>query len=97
MFGLPTNVQVGGVKVKVRWKPTLDDSWGTYDHDLKTIFLSKKLPEEERLPTLLHEMVHASLAISGLNEMLTAKQEEAIVRNFDSMVLPAVLKVLPDR
>ena len=50
----------------------------------------KKQKKTKAWETLKHEMVHASLAIGGISDVLNSKTEEAIVRNFDSILLPAL-------
>lgn len=93
-FYFPSSVLVGGHKIKIVWKPDSggEDLFGTYSSDKKviTLFRSNNPNEGVAWSTLYHEMLHASLEIGGLTYMMTDGLEEAIVRNFDSLMLPAL-------
>ena len=94
---LPKTVTIGGVKVAVRWRKNLPGGdWGGYDHDSHLIVLSREhcVTQELAANTLLHEMNHAALAIGGVSYVLSGKAEEAVVRNFDDILLPAIRRVL---
>tara|TARA_R110002110_G_scaffold176721_1_gene380961 strand:- start:1751 stop:2065 length:315 start_codon:yes stop_codon:yes gene_type:complete len=96
-FPFPSTVLVGGHKLKIVWKDDSggEDLFGTYSTDKKviTLFKSNNPNEEVAWSTLYHEMLHASLEIGGLTYLMTDGLEEAVVRNFDSLMLPA-LKIL---
>lgn len=59
------------------------------DIDTKTIRVRAGLKPEEAFDTLMHETVHAALAVSGLTNILDDDNlEEAIVRMTDYVVFP---------
>tara|TARA_R110000796_G_C14350083_1_gene411474 strand:- start:233 stop:547 length:315 start_codon:yes stop_codon:yes gene_type:complete len=96
-FPFPSSVLVGGHKLKIVWRIDSggEDLFGTYSTDKKviTLFKNNNPNEEVAWSTLYHEMLHASLEMGGLSYMLGDSLEEAVVRNFDSLMLPA-LKIL---
>jgi hypothetical protein len=53
---------------------------GDFSCDKNLIRIHQAQDLETARCTLFHECIHAALAISGHNEMLTESQEEAIVR-----------------
>jgi hypothetical protein len=57
----PTSIEVGGVTFKIIYKD-LDD-FGQMDFDKRTIFIRKGMSSEENFDTLMHECVHACLAV----------------------------------
>ena len=85
---LPTTIEIGGRIIQILVDDHLVD-WGEYDHDAGIIKLSRKAAEgPEAVPTLRHEMVHASMHMGGVayNEGM---EEEAVVRCMDSIFWPA--------
>tara|TARA_R110000824_G_scaffold160591_1_gene335481 strand:- start:2029 stop:2343 length:315 start_codon:yes stop_codon:yes gene_type:complete len=96
-FPFPSFVLVGGHRIKIVWRfdSVGEDLFGIYSTDKKTItlFLSNNPDSETAWGTLYHEMLHSALEMGGLSYVLGEGLEEAIVRNFDSLMLPA-LKVL---
>ena len=86
---LPQTIEVLGQTIKVEIK-TLKDLYGNFSADKMTICLHDKYDLETSIQTLLHEMLHAMLAISGQNEMLSADQEEGIVRMLELALLPYI-------
>lgn len=76
---LPKTIMIFGKEFKVI-VTSLKGLHGDCNIGNLTIRIHQNLTKEEALSTLFHEAIHASLGISGLNEMLTENQEEAIVR-----------------
>jgi hypothetical protein len=74
---LPKHLTVAGQKVKIISKE-LDGDHGQYNHDQRTIYLDPS--SKEQFATLLHELVHAALTISGVAEVLGDEKEEAVCR-----------------
>ena len=67
--------------------------YGDMDIDKKVIRIRTGLSDEESFDTLMHEVVHASLAISGLSNILDDSNiEEAIVRVADYILFPVYKK-----
>lgn len=89
MKAIPKMIHVGGKKIRIVIKPDLDE-WGSYHHDLAEIWISSRsLDKRSTLrETLRHEIMHASLAISGI-AFMERFEEEAIVRCFDDIFFPA--------
>tara|TARA_Y100000592_G_scaffold74958_1_gene116951 strand:- start:21 stop:344 length:324 start_codon:yes stop_codon:yes gene_type:complete len=84
---LPDTIKVGGVEFKVVLSKIKD--FGDMDIDTKTIRIRVDLKPEEAFDTLMHEIVHAALAVSGLTNILDdGNLEEAIVRMTDYLVFP---------
>jgi len=84
---LPHSVQIAGHRIRVR-RVDLDDCYGQYLHDEREIQIAASCPDSELLPTLRHEMVEASLLISGVGWMERYDQEP-IVRCMDEVFFPA--------
>ena len=96
---IPKKVTVAGVVLRVEWAD-MEGKWGDYDNDKHLIRLSKSLKKEKpdmAVATLLHEMVHASLRLTGVSEVLGDDNEEAVAVNIECIYLPAVEKLLVDR
>lgn len=74
------SVSILGHKFRVDIDATLDaGEYGDTCSRTKVIRLNPRLSEEVKLETLWHEVLHASLGISGLSHVLTADLEEAVV------------------
>ena len=77
------------MKFKITFKEM--DDYGEMDFDKKIISIRKGLSIEDQLDTLIHEVHHAALGISGLSNILDCENtEEALVRIVDYMVIPIV-------
>ena len=88
-YSLPSTITVGGMKFKIEFKEM--DDYGEMDFDKKIISIRKGLSIEDQLDTLIHEVHHAALGISGLSNILDCENtEEALVRIVDYMVIPIV-------
>ena len=67
------------------------DDFGEMDFDKKIINIRKGLTQEEELDTLIHEVHHVALGISGLSNIMDDENtEEALVRIVDYLVMPIV-------
>ncbi len=88
-YSLPSTITVGGMRFKIEFKEM--DDYGEMDFDKKIICIRKGLSPEDQLDTLIHEVHHAALGISGLSNILDCQNmEEALVRIVDYMVIPIV-------
>ena len=77
------------MKFKIEFREM--DDYGEMDFDKKIISIRKGLSIEDQLDTLIHEVHHAALGISGLSNILDCENtEEALVRIVDYMVIPIV-------
>ena len=86
------SVMIAGHRIKIQ-RSDLDDCYGQYSHERRTIQLDTKLPDREYLPTLRHEMLHASFHLAGIS-FLESFQEESIVRCVDEIFFPAYDRLL---
>ncbi|MAP55908.1 MAG: hypothetical protein CL605_13495 [Altibacter sp.] len=90
----PRQITIGGQKYRIVYKKDLDD-FGNLDVDKKIITIRENLNNKDRLDTLLHEAFHACLALSGLSYLIDDEnKEEALVRAFDSLLLPVIKREL---
>lgn len=88
----PTKVSVLGTIYTVKYlvPRSMDGNLGSTDTDAKLIKIRKPTPDtiEIAQSTLLHEMIHAALHQSGLSQLLSEKNEEAIVRMLEDFMFP---------
>ena len=86
----PRQITNGGQKYRIVYKKNLED-FGTVDVDKKIITIRGNLSDNEKLDTILHEAFPACLALSGLSYLINDEdKEEALVRAFDSLLLPVI-------
>ena len=85
---LPKTVRVAGQVVKILRDDLSDDGkFGYYSHDRKVIILAKGLKDEVLLNTLRHELMEASLCISGVG-FCESMEQEAVVRCMEEVFFP---------
>jgi len=85
---LPRSVKIAGQSIKIK-KGKLEDAFGQYEHDNRVIWISNTLKDDrEILTTLRHEILEASLLISGVG-WLEKYDQEPIVRCVDEVFWPA--------
>tara|TARA_R100001594_G_scaffold133445_2_gene174163 strand:+ start:215 stop:535 length:321 start_codon:yes stop_codon:yes gene_type:complete len=90
----PRQITIGGQTYKIRYKKNLED-FGVLDTDKKIITIRANLKDNDLIDTILHEAFHACLEISGLSYLLDDEnKEEALVRAFDSLLLPVIKREL---
>ena len=88
-YKLPPYILIGGMEFKIILKEIED--FGIMDFDARVICIRKSLTEEEKLDTLMHEVHHAALGVSGLSNVLNDDNlEEALVRLVEHMVVPII-------
>ena len=88
-YSLPPTITVGGMEFKIVLKDMED--FGEMDFDKRIISIRKGLTQEEELDTLIHEVHHVALGISGLSNIMDDENtEEALVRIVDYLVMPIV-------
>ena len=87
------SVMIAGHRIKIQRSDQLEDCYGQYSHDKRTIQLAENLTEQDYLPTLRHEMLHAAFHLSG-NSFLDSFQEESSVRCIDEIFFPAYERIL---
>ena len=92
----PASLSIGGVRHRVTTpKKITDKVYGLYDGARSLIQLNPRLNNTEDLMygTLMHEVTHASLYVSGLSNLLAEKEEEAVVCMIESILIPAIIKI----
>lgn len=87
---LPKSISIAGQRVKLELVPFNGDSpdFGLYLHDKKTIEINKTLKGKNLINTIRHEMMEASLLISGVG-WLENYDQEAVVRCMEEIFFPA--------
>ena len=87
---LPKTVTVAGKRIKLEVLPLSGEEppYGLYFHDKKLIQINSNLRHKCLLETIRHEMMEASLLISGVGFLETYEQE-AVVRCMEEIFFPA--------
>lgn len=87
---LPKTLSIAGQRIKLELVPFNGDSpdFGMYLHDKKTIEINKNIKGKTLLHTIRHEMMEASLLISGVG-WLENYDQEAVVRCMEEIFFPA--------
>lgn len=88
---------MGGHDFALVWVSEDDDPdlWGEVKMDRREIRLSAKcLRLNQATETLVHEMIHVALGLSGQDELMSEQQEEALVRAMDYLLVPALIQLL---
>ena len=87
----PKTVSIAGRRIRLvvrSFKGADSDTFGEYFHDEKLIQINTGLTDEVALTTLRHEMMEASLFLSGL-AWAERYEQEAIVRCMEEIFFPA--------
>jgi len=83
----PTSIEIGGITFKIIYKELED--FGQMDFDKKTIYIRKGMSSEDNFDTLMHEVLHASLSVSGISYVIDELNvEEGIIRCADHLFFP---------
>lgn len=90
-----------GVLYKFGWRSkdmpadAKDDFGETFpDEQRIAVNVEKHKSESGVEQTMLHELIHATLYVSGHSEQLDSKQEEAIVRALENGLYPAIVRLV---
>lgn len=84
-----SRITIGGTRFTI--KIVDQEEWGNFHGDAKEITISKRaVSEGVFLPTLMHELLHATLFISGITWALETNVEEALVRAIENIYFPAI-------
>lgn len=86
----PTSVVILGRKVKIKQgkglfydgRPCL----GLCDYDNKIIYIEKDQPEHTKMETLLHEIQHYFLELSGFSQKMSDAENEISCQLFTALV-----------
>lgn len=87
---LPKTISIAGRRIRLEVVPLSGESpdYGLYFHDKKLIQINKGLKGKELLNTIRHEMMEASLLLSGVG-WLESYDQEAVVRCMEEIFFPA--------
>jgi hypothetical protein len=78
---------IAGHKVKLSFI-ALEDTLGQYRHDQRRIEIDKLLCDQGRVDTIRHEMMEASLLLTGIG-FAEKYDQEPIVRCMEEIFFPA--------
>ena len=87
----PKTVNIAGRRISLVVEPFKgidSDTFGEYFHDDKLIQINTGLSDKDALETLRHEMMEASLLLSGVGYSERYEQE-AVVRCMEEIFFPA--------
>lgn len=79
----PETITICGQDVEIHYLRDLEDCDGCYYPGSKRIEIDLNAKGRTPEQLLLHEMIHAVLDCSGLNDLLTTQVEEAIVSGLE--------------
>jgi len=95
--GLPDKVRVGYKDIKIKYvrpdfkKWQMTDCFGEYDYRQNLIHIQHDLCGQERVNTIFHEIMHAAVQVSGLNQEKCAlekdEHEESVVNVLSNMMM----------
>ena len=95
--GLPNHVKVGYKDIKIKYvrpdykKWEMTDCFGEYDYRQNVIHVQHDLCGQERANTIVHEIMHAAVQVSGLNQEKAAlekeEHEEAVVNQLTNVMM----------
>ena len=95
--GLPDHVKVGYKDIKIKYvrpdykKWEMTDCLGEYDYRQNVISIQHDLCGQERANTIIHEIMHAAVSVSGLNQEKAAlekdEHEEAVVDQLTNVMM----------
>jgi hypothetical protein len=83
----PKTIPVAGRRVKLLFVE-LDETYGQYKHDQKIIEINKAISNADKLITIRHELMEASLLLSGVG-FSERYEQEPIVRCMEEIFFPA--------
>jgi len=83
----PKTIMVAGRRVRLLFCD-LDDTYGQYKHDLKTIEISRAISDSAKLITIRHELMEAALLLSGVG-FADRYEQEPVVRCMEEIFFPA--------
>ena len=86
----PKTISIAGHRIKLEVVPLSgeDPPYGLYFHDKKLIQINANIRDKTLLNTIRHEMMEASLLLSGVGFLETYEQE-AVVRCMEEIFFPA--------
>ena len=110
--GLPDKVKIGYRDIKIKYvrpdwkKDEMTESYGEYHYRDGVIYIQHDLCGQERSNTTFHEIMHAAVYVSGLNQaegpLAKENNEELVVNQLSNFMIgvfrdnPWVLDMLKD-
>lgn len=93
MWKLPKSITILGKPVPIIAKP-LPDLYGKYSDG--KIYINPQYTATEQYESLIHEIMHAILDISGMAYVIgCGDKEEGIVRALEGGLIPVIRKITP--
>lgn len=96
---IPSHTTILGKKLKVLFKSQKYisqkiglNAQGYLDWHKKTIYILDELPQDEAFITYVHEVVHASHFITGLNQIIDPATQEILCEVTANMVCDLIRK-----
>ncbi len=91
----PQRLKIGSNTWSIKYQPKVVDLDGTELngltlHDERVILISSTQSKDQQGLILFHEVLHATLFETGLDELISLKMEEAIVRGLSNTLWPLV-------
>lgn len=83
----PKTIMVAGRRVRLIICD-LDDTYGQYKHDQKTIEINRAITDSAKILTIRHELMEASLLLSGVG-FADRYEQEPVVRCMEEIFFPA--------
>ena len=82
---IPKKLKVGGHTYTITFNKTNDEvrgknNWGITNHELKTMYIDKEVPQSQKEETFIHELLHIVNHQTKLNYELSSHKEENIVK-----------------
>ena len=94
MMKIPKRVSVAGLKIRVLREDLSDEgTWGYFSADRMVIALAEGMEEDRLWKTLRHEILEASLTLSGVG-YCEGYEQESVCRCLDQIFFPAWETVL---
>lgn len=87
-FTLPSNVTLLGRDIPVT-RARLKGALAQFDRIKMVITMSTTCPDDQAERVLVHEMIHAALYLSGVQQVMSEELEEAVCTALENLV-PAI-------
>jgi hypothetical protein len=85
---LPSSVKIAGQRIKIKICK-LEGCYGQYEHESHNIFISDEIKDDKIIiATLRHEMMEASLLLSGV-AWCEKMETEAVIRCMEEIFFPS--------
>ena len=82
---MKTKIMILGQEILVKRVKPKPDTWGEFNTLKHEITLNSNLKGKELTRVYIHETFHAALKVSGLDQILSLEQQEALCVMFESL------------